>query len=88
MSFTQSTIVLRALHTPTMDLSDKRLAKILQVCNGAFVSLARIVMDKECTATGSVEGGYGKGVDLQAARSRAAGKNDTHYMVHTETLAD
>ncbi len=43
--------------------------KNLRVRNGAFVSSAHIVVDKECTATGSVGGGYFESVVLQAATS-------------------
>lgn len=52
-----------------MGLSDRRLPKNLRVRNGAFVSSAHIVMDKESAATGSVGGGYFESVVLQAATS-------------------
>lgn len=58
------------LHMSTMGLSDRRLPKNLRVRNDAFVSSAHIVMDKECTATGSVGGGYSDSVVLQAATLR------------------
>lgn len=51
---TQSAIVLWALHTSTMGLSDRRHQKKLRVRNSAFVSSAHIVADKEGAATGNV----------------------------------